>query len=132
LDFIERIAARRKHLTACLKEIGFSEMNKAYFHADTDLFIEFPPGPLAVGEEPITEIITIETDTGSLRIISPTESVKDRLAAYYFWNDLQSLEQAVLVAKHKPINVEEVRRWSLKEGEEDKFNVFLERIRKNM
>jgi len=128
LDFIERIAAKRKFLNECLQQIGFEEKNRSYFHPDTDLFIEFPPGPLAVGGEPITDVITIETNTGNLRIISPTESVKDRLAAYYFWNDLQSLQQAVLVSKHKHINIDEVKRWSVKEGEEDKFMVFLSKI----
>ena len=131
LDFIERIPNKRKFLSDGLKEIGFKEKNKSYFHPDTDLFIEFPTGPLAIGDEPITDIITIRTDTGTLRIISPTESVKDRLAAYFFWNDLQSLEQAILVAKHRTINIDEVKRWSLKEGEEEKFKVFLVKLRQN-
>ena len=31
-----------------------------------------------------------------LKLLSPTDCVKDRLAAYYHWNDRQSLEQAIL------------------------------------
>ena len=30
--------------------------------------------------------------------MTPTDSVKDRLAAYYHWNDQQALEQAIMVA----------------------------------
>jgi hypothetical protein len=130
LDFIETFRARRKLLINCLKEIGFSEENRSFIHPDTDLFIEFPPGPLAVGDEPITDIITIQTEVGDLRIISPTESVKDRLAAYYFWNDLQCLEQALLVAQYKDIDIDEVKRWSLKEGEAEKFQIFKNRLLK--
>lgn len=75
------------------------------------------------------DIITIDTDTGTLRIISPTECVKDRLAAFYFWNDLQCLEQAVLVAKHNTINFKEIKRWSVKEREKDKFEFFINKLK---
>jgi len=128
LDFIETFRTKRKFLKECLKEIGFAEENKNFIHPDTELFIEFPPGPLAVGEEPIKDIITLNTEVGDLRIISPTESVKDRLAAYYFWNDLQCLEQALLVAQYQDINLDEVKRWSLKEGESEKFQIFKTRL----
>ena len=131
LDFIERISTKRKFLAKCLEEIGFYEKDRYFVHPDTELFVEFPPGPLAVGNEPITDIITIETEIGDLKIISPTESVKDRLAAYYFWNDLQCLDQAVLVADHNTINVAEVKRWSLTEGEEKKFEIFLGKLKKD-
>ena len=131
LDFIERISAKRKFLAKCLEEIGFYEKDRYFLHPDTELFVEFPPGPLAVGNEPITDIITIETEVGDLKIISPTESVKDRLAAYYFWNDLQCLDQAVLVADNNTINVAEVKRWSLTEGEEEKFEIFLSKLKKD-
>ena len=131
LDFIERISAKRKFLAKCLEEIGFYEKDRYFMHPDTELFVEFPPGPLAVGNEPITDIITIETEVGDLKIISPTESVKDRLAAFYFWNDLQCLDQAVLVADNNAINVAEVKRWSLTEGEEEKFEIFLSKLKKD-
>jgi len=35
----------------------------------------------------------------NLCLLTPTDCVKDRLAAYFFWNDLQSLGQAVMVVK---------------------------------
>jgi len=130
LDFIEKVYSKREFLAKCLTGIGFYEENRYFKHPETDLFVEFPPGPLAVGNEPITDIVTIETDTGDLRIISPTECVKDRLAAYYFWNDLQCLDQAILVSKHNNINIAEIKRWSVKEGEEEKFNIFLSKLNK--
>ncbi|MDO9578611.1 MAG: hypothetical protein Q7J16_12060 [Candidatus Cloacimonadales bacterium] len=124
IDFVETYYTKRKDLKKYLVEIGFTEENRYFKHPETDYFIEFPPGPLAVGEEAIKEIQTIHTDVGELRIISPTECVKDRLASFYFWNDRQCLNQAIMVAKNNEINLEEVKRWSLKEGEEKKFNEF--------
>ncbi len=45
-------------------------------------FVEFPPGPLAVGVEPVKQVNELKFSTGMLRIISPTDCVKDRLAGY--------------------------------------------------
>ena len=128
LDFVETFYTKRKYLVKCLTVLGFYEENRYYKHPDTDYIVEFPPGPLAVGNEPITDIISLQFETGELRIIAPTECVKDRLAAFYFWNDRQCLEQAVLVAKMNDINLDEVERWSKKESEEEKFKEFFNEL----
>jgi hypothetical protein len=57
--------------------------------------------------------------------------VKDRLAAYFFWNDLQSLGQAVMVAKRNKIYLPEIKRWAEKQGELEKYNVFAKKCKKN-
>jgi len=110
-------------------EIGFYEKNRYFKHPETEIFIEFPSGPLAIGNELVTDIIKIETDTGILNILSPTECFKDRLAAYYFWNDRQSLDQAILVSTKNDVDMNEIRRWSIKEDEVIKFNIFRKRLK---
>ncbi len=60
----------------------------------------------------------------TLRLLSPTDCVKDRLAAYYHWNDRSSLEQAVLVCRDQDVDMREVRRWSLNEDKRPEFEVF--------
>jgi len=116
LDFIEIGHAGKRKLNKILSEIGFHEANRHFENPETKFILEFPSGPLSIGEEPVKEIITLSFPTGELRIISPTDCVKDRLAAYYYWGDLQSLEQAVLVAKDNEINLNEIERWSKVEG----------------
>ena len=59
-----------------------------------------------------------------LKLLSPTDCIKDRLAAYYHWNDIQSLDQAILVAKGNKIDLKEIERWSINEGMIDKFKIF--------
>ena len=59
-----------------------------------------------------------------LKLLTPTDSVKDRLAAYYHWNDQQSLEQALLVCKEQKVDFKNIREWSNKEGMIDKFIEF--------
>jgi len=121
LDFIEKSSYNRKVIKHCLEKMGFLEENRYFIHPDTDYFIEFPTGPLAIGSEQVNDLNTIQFETGKLILLSPTECVKDRLAAYYFWNDLQALDQAALVAKNNEINIFEIERWSQKEGMKSKF-----------
>jgi len=124
MDFIEQNYKSKKELTELMEKIGFTEKNRYYFHPEVHWFIEFPSGPLAFGNEPVKEIVELEYQTGTLRIISPTDCVKDRLAAYFFWDDLQSLEQAKMVSSNNNVDFNELRRWSEKQGYLDRFEKF--------
>ena len=124
LDFIDRLHTTRRRLRQVLAEIGFVERDRYFIHPETDFFLEFPSGPLAVGGEPVTSVAELTFPTGRLRLLSPTDCVKDRLAAFYHWNDRQCLQQAVWVAFAKPIDWPEVQRWSEQEGEAEKFRLF--------
>lgn len=121
LDFIDTRFATRREILEAMSAIGFTPEKRYFKHPDADLLVEFPSGPPAVGKEPIGAINKIEFSTGVLWILSPTDCVKDRLAAYYHWNDLQSLEQAVLVAQSNNVDLNEVKRWSEAEGMSDAF-----------
>ncbi len=63
-------------------QLGFTEFNRYFRHTDTEYFIEFPRGPLGVGDEPIDEVASLHFETGTLRLLSATDCVKDRLAAF--------------------------------------------------
>ncbi|ANO51875.1 hypothetical protein BA177_12290 [Woeseia oceani] len=128
IDFIEEGPVPRRQVVAVLISLGFSEKNRYFVHKDTEFFVEFPTGPLTVGDERVREVTTRETDVGKLRLLTPTDCVKDRLAAYFHWNDQQAFEQAVLVAKAQTINLENVRRWSQNEGQRGKCETFLKQL----
>jgi len=131
LDLIDIYLERRSKIRKAMQEIGFSEEGRHFIHPDTDFFVEFPAGPLSVGEEPVKKVDEHKLATGILRIISPTDCVKDRLAAYYHWNDAQSLEQAILVAQAKKIDLKEIERWSKVERKLVEFEHFEDRLLKN-
>lgn len=124
LDLINRYQAKRSLLQSAMTEIGFSEQNRYFKHPDTEYLVEFPAGPLAVGEEPVETVEELTTECGVLKLLTPTDCVKDRLAAFYHWEDRQGLEQAVLVAKNNKVNLSEVRRWSVAEGKGEEFKRF--------
>ena len=129
LDFIEEIPAGRRKLKKALAVIGFEEERRYFKHPDARFFLEFPSGPLSNGEEQISEIWKMEFSTGTLGLISPTDCVKDRLAAFFHWDDQQSLEQAIMVAREQQeVDLLEIRRWSEREGQVVKFEQFWERL----
>ncbi|MBU0501792.1 MAG: hypothetical protein KJ811_00920, partial [Candidatus Margulisbacteria bacterium] len=101
LDFVTYAAEDRpKEITAAMKELGFKRADEGFFERqDCKYIVEFLPPPLAIGSEPVHEINEMKTRRGRLKLLCPTDCVKDRLAAYYHWNDPQSLEQAIMVAK---------------------------------
>jgi hypothetical protein len=124
LDLINTGFARRSRIKSVMEAVGFKEKGRYFIHMGTSFFVEFPDGPLSVGEEPVKEVSEFALSTGVLKVLSPTDCVKDRLCAFYFWNDLQGLEQAVLVAKNQQVDLNEIKRWSKVEGKEQEFKAF--------
>jgi hypothetical protein len=129
LDFVAQFNLDHTDVDSVMRELGFNSNGKYYHHSETEYFVEFISGPPAVGQDPIEGINEIEMATGVLRIITPTDSVKDRLAAFYHWGDKQSLEQAILVSKSNDINMDSVEAWSIREGKKAEFEEFLKLIK---
>lgn len=128
LDFVNAAFTKRPVIVSIMASLGFTEKSRYFAHPDAAFLIEFPPGPLGIGEEPVRQIDEIVTSTGSVRIISPTDCVKDRLAWYYHGNDTECLEQAVLVAQDNVIDLTEIQRWSAAENMESRFDKIKSRL----
>jgi len=121
LDLVIAGFARRSKIREVMNEIGFHQVGRHFEHPEAGFLVEFPGGPLSIGRQPVEKTNTIEYETGTLRIISPTDCVKDRLAAYYHWGDRQALAQAIIVSQDHPIDLDEVAHWSQMEGSLDEF-----------
>jgi hypothetical protein len=128
LDFIEEGPVPRRQIKNALTGIGFREKDRYFIHPETEFYVEFPTGPLTVGDERVYEVETRNTGAGRLRLLAPTDCVKDRLAAFFYWNDAMALEQALLVAREQPIDIADLRRWAKAEGEADKLAAFEEAL----
>jgi len=90
-------------------------------HPLIDWYVEFPPAPLAFGNLHVdhASCALIDIDIGQLRIITPTHSVMDRLAAAIAWNDAQARDQAILVAANQDVDWDAIKLWFLEEGEHE-------------
>jgi hypothetical protein len=129
LDFILTGLESNRAIRKALGEVGFVPDypgSRYYVHPEAELSLEFPPGPLAVGNEfiPAARAAQIETDTGVLKLLAPTDCVKDRLAGYYAWGDKQNFEQAVMVAQKHGVHWDNLEKWHIAEGESEKFEAF--------
>lgn len=131
LDFVDNSFTPRKEIARILEGIGFTEHNRYFTNPETEFIVEFPSGPLSIGSQAVNEIKEIELATGKLFIISPTDSVKDRLAAYFYWDDKQALDQAILLFKSQQINLKEVEKWAILEGQQMKFNNIKKKFKRN-
>jgi len=129
LDFVSSTAI--KEISPVLLELGFERKSSRHFEKnDCPFFIEFVSPPAALGSEPLMETNVLKTRFGDIILLTPTDSVKDRLAAYYYWNDPQALEQALILAKAEEIDLQEVKRWSEKERQKEKYNAFVNMLKR--
>ena len=128
LDFVNVADVPLVKIAAALEEIGFVRDGRIFVHEKVKYAIDILNPPLSIGEEKVTRVQTIAHKKMVLQLLSPTDSVKDRLAAFYFWNDLQALEQALMVARDQEIDLADVRGWSKREGELPKFKTFQKKL----
>ncbi len=109
-------------IAEAIEPLGFRRTpgSRQFEHPEAPYYVEFPPGPLAFGETVVPEssVLTLQTEFGPVRIITPTQSVMDRLAAYLHWNDNQALDQAVMVASRQHVDWPELYEWARREGAE--------------
>lgn len=127
LDFVPIGLASK--VDAAMLALGFrKERRRHWTHPDTAFWVEFPPGPVQVGDEVVHAFAERRTDHGTLKILTPTDCVMDRLAWYYHANDPQGFEQAVAVAAANDVEFDRIEEWSKRERAIEKFERFRTRL----
>jgi hypothetical protein len=116
LDFVQEHLFG-ENLESAMRDIGFERRGRHFEHPDcSHLFIEFVSGPLGIGSDTQIAPKEVEERDQVLKILSPTDCVRDRLAGYIFWEARECLDQAVLVANNQSVNWEIVEKWCRDEG----------------
>jgi len=124
LDYIIQNSVTRAQLDQAMRAVGFARTGAEYRHAGVAFFVEFPRGPLAIGDDDLVEPIEIRVGSVKVLTLSATDSCRDRLAAFYHWNDLQSLRVAAVIARRRTVNLDVIREWSITEGRAVEFRQF--------
>lgn len=121
-----------KAVAEVLSPLGFRPTRRYWAHPECPhLYVEFPPGPVSLGEEFPVIPAEMEKDGRKLKLLSPTDCVKDRLAAWIHWKSRATLDQAALVAtrQQNAIDFDQVREWCRREGAPKAFDDLLEAMR---
>ena len=114
LDFVK---SRFDEVADLLRQIGFMRKGRHFAHPRCKhIIIEFVDDPVAIGDDYKIRPASKKVDQTRIKILSPTDCIKDRLCSYIYFKSRDALDQAVLVAQHNRHNMSEVERWCRKEG----------------
>jgi len=121
LDFVHTWYSSKRKLQETMLGLGFREEAGVFHHPETELLIDIRPPPPAIGDERIEHFAEMSFATGTLKLLSATDCVKDRLTWYYHDGDRQGLVQAQMVSQENDVDLREVERWSVREGKSEEF-----------
>ena len=128
VDFILGSPVGRVKLDQAMAGVGFAREGDRYVHPETAFYVEFPAGPLAIGSDASIRPIVCRKGALVFRSLDATDSVRDRLAAYLFWRDLQAFDAAVQIALLQPLVASRLRRWFDAEGRLAELRNFLRAV----
>ena len=128
LDFVVTDSTTVTALDAAMQTVGYRRDGDHYTNPRTEFFVEFPPGPLSIGDD--SDLRPVLRARGAARFwtLSATDSCRDRLAAFYHWKDRQSLAVALQIALANRVNMKRIEKWSLAEGAEQGFREFRQEL----
>jgi hypothetical protein len=130
MDFIVTGPVTQAGLDDALASLEFVRKGDRYVHPRVAFYVEFPRGPLAIGNDYRIRPVRREARGRRWLALSATDACRDRLAAFYHWNDQQSLRVAVQIARENRVSLGAIRRWSVAEGFSQRADEFLMAVRR--
>ena len=121
IDMVNTCYQSPKALNEAMAELGFSKVGRVYINNTTAISVEFPSAPLVVGNDFVNEVTTISVGNSEIPILHAIDVVKDRLAAYFHWNDRPSLAQALTVMLCHAIKPVEIKPFCVSEMKVEEF-----------
>ncbi|XDD45948.1 hypothetical protein AB3N60_14700 [Leptospira sp. WS39.C2] len=121
LDLVEPLLSKSSEIQTIMESIGFKKVNRHFVHPKCKhLYIEFVSAPVSIGDD--YKIVPDEKEFHGkiLKILSPTDCIKDRLASYLHFNARECLDQALLVANSQRFDLQKVKEWCLNESSNGK------------
>ncbi len=118
-------------LPEAMEEIGFIKgSGRHYIHPECKhIHVEFPSSFLEIGDDNQIKPEELRIEGVKIKILSPTDCVKDRLASYIYFRARECLDQAVLVAKAQPVKLKSVENWCKNENKHWAFEDFLKKLK---
>lgn len=130
VDFVLTRPTTREALDAAMSSAGFRRDRYRYVHPRHPIVVEFPVGPLGIGDDLDVRPVLVRRGRAALRALSPTDACRDRLAAFFHWSDRQSLRLAAEIAVRNRVRVSAIRAWSAREDHAERFAEFTAEVRR--
>lgn len=118
IDMVNTNYSSPQQLNAAMAALGFYKQGRVYVNETTDITVEFPSGPLSVGDELIRATDQKIVKGKSIKILKVEDVVKDRLAAFIHWRDHQSLVQATTILLKHQLEPRNFKSFCGREGEQ--------------
>lgn len=116
IDMVNTNYSPTKALNTAMGELGFYKQGRVYVNDTTDITVEFPPGPLSVGDELIKTTTRQQIGNKTIPVLTIEDVTKDRLAAYIHWRDSSSLIQATTILIKHQLQPESFKTFCEQEG----------------
>ncbi len=110
IDFVMRYSYSVNQIEKNMIELGFQIDGKYYILDGSKFFIEILTPPVAVGDEFIQNFASRDTKVGTLKLLTPTDYVKDRLCGCFLHNDKHCFEHALAVASKNEIDTNNLKK----------------------
>ncbi len=85
---------------------------------------------LEIGEDNQITPDEVLVEGTKIKILSPTDCVKDRLAGYMYFKSRDNFDQALLVAKKHPVDLAKIKNWCSGEKHLDVFDEFMTSLKR--
>ncbi|MFZ4506433.1 MAG: hypothetical protein ACOYON_01895 [Fimbriimonas sp.] len=126
LDFVLDFWSSHGINDAPILALGFVKRAQQYGHPNTIYTLDIVLGPVAIGNDDKVGCVTVIENGKRLRILSPTDCVRDRLAHFISWKDHSGLRSAVAVAVRHEVDFRAIRSWCESERSLEPYLVFMD------
>ena len=123
IDMVNTSYDASESLKTAMAELGFSKQGRVFVNESTQICVEFPSAPLAIGDQIIKETTVAHSEQGDIPILFATDVIKDRLLAYFHWQDRPSLIQALAIMINHVIAPDELKAFCEAEDESNQYEV---------
>lgn len=130
LDFVLDSLFTHKEFKKAMADLGFENKTRVYSRSDCPFTIDVSTPPIEIGEDGTPEIATQFFAGQTIKILSPTECIKDRLNKAFQWKDDQAYQAALAVAKECNFNISKLEKFCIENKMQEIFDEFIKDIKK--
>lgn len=114
-----------KKIKLVIEGLGFKNQGAYFQKNDCRWLIEFVPLPSALKTNGNSSTNNQDNILETLRVLSPEDFVKDHLTKYFQSQNAESFQKAVSICHSHPVDLSEIKRWSITEIGEAKTKKLL-------